>query len=393
MADVSKIKVPNGTVYNLKDETARAGLAGKADASHTHSEYASKSIYGDTAINVGRKADTTVGLSSTAEGYKTTASGSSSHAEGFGTIASGDNSHAEGRHTTASGFSSHAEGLNTTASGQDAHAEGLNTTASGDFSHAGGRYTIALHDCEAAYGTCNKSNADTLFSIGDGSDLNNRHNAFEITTTGGKLHDKDIATMDDIPASLPANGGNADTVGLRNSHDFLGKDYVYPTFVNYGFGSDLNNYVTEYHGFIYNCENSPIAHVFGFLDVSFFDGTGFSPSPPDKGGVVLQKFYRVDNCVFTRMRVTNVWSDWKEISTTPIKKISLPSVATNAGGGGVLFLADFGTPITIACTSRGDTQCTPFYYGDSNQWLLLAKDCTTLAPIPAGSYSFDVWYI
>lgn len=36
MADVSKIKVPNGTVYNLKDETARAGLAGKADASHTH---------------------------------------------------------------------------------------------------------------------------------------------------------------------------------------------------------------------------------------------------------------------------------------------------------------------------------------------------------------------
>lgn len=36
MADVSKIKVPNGTVYNIKDETARAGLAGKAEASHTH---------------------------------------------------------------------------------------------------------------------------------------------------------------------------------------------------------------------------------------------------------------------------------------------------------------------------------------------------------------------
>lgn len=40
MADVSKIKVPNGTVYDLKDETARAGLAGKAEKSHTHSEYA-----------------------------------------------------------------------------------------------------------------------------------------------------------------------------------------------------------------------------------------------------------------------------------------------------------------------------------------------------------------
>ena len=36
--------------------------------------------------------------------------------------------------------------------------------------------------------------------------------AFEITKTGGKLHDKDIATTDLIPTTLPANGGNADTV-------------------------------------------------------------------------------------------------------------------------------------------------------------------------------------
>ena len=205
--------------------------------------------------------------------------------------------------------------------------------------------------------------------------------------------DAKYAQKTDIPSSLPANGGNADTVGLRYSNDFLGKDYVYPAFAIYGFGADLNNYVTEYHGFIYNCDNSPIAHDYGFLDVSFFDGTGFLPSTPDKGGVVLQKFSRTDNCVFTRMRYANVWSDWKEISTTPIKKISFPSVATNAGGGGSLFSATFGTPITIACTSRGATQCTPFYYRDNNEWLLLAKDCTTLDPIPEGTYSFDVWYI
>ena len=73
--------------------------------------------------------------------------------------------------------------------------------------------------------------------------------------------------------------------------------------------------------------------------------------------------------------------------------MTFPNVATNQGGGGSLFSATFGTPITIACTSRGNTQCTPFYYGDGNQWLLLAKDATTLDPIPAGTYSFDVWYI
>lgn len=192
MADVSKIKVPNGTVYDLKDETARVGLAGKADANHTHSEYASKSKYEDKAISVGRKANTTVGLYSSAVGQA----------------------------TTASGHSSHAEGINTTASGDFSHAEGSNTTASGDFSHAGGHLTNALHDYEVAYGVCNISRNDTLFSIGDGSDLNNRHNAFEITTTGGKLHDKDIATTDLIPTELPANGGNADTLDGHHADDF-----------------------------------------------------------------------------------------------------------------------------------------------------------------------------
>ena len=38
MADISKLKIPDGTTYNLKDETARAGLAGKAAASHTHTK-------------------------------------------------------------------------------------------------------------------------------------------------------------------------------------------------------------------------------------------------------------------------------------------------------------------------------------------------------------------
>lgn len=38
MADISKLKTPDGTTYSLKDETARAGLAGKAAASHTHTK-------------------------------------------------------------------------------------------------------------------------------------------------------------------------------------------------------------------------------------------------------------------------------------------------------------------------------------------------------------------
>ena len=186
--------------------------------------YALKSLYGDTTINVGRKAGTTVGGHSTAEGSNTTASGYSSHAEGIGTTASGQFSHAEGYETTASGDNSHAEGSNTTASGGASHAEGGGTTASGGYSHAGGLYataygnvsfshgdhTVTTHNNEIVFGKFNQSNDNTLFSIGDGTADDARHNAFEITTTGGKLHDKDIATTDLIPTTLPANGGRAD---------------------------------------------------------------------------------------------------------------------------------------------------------------------------------------
>ena len=188
--------------------------------------YALKSLYGDSTINVGRKAGTTIGDRSTAEGIETTASGMYSHAEGHSTEAIGDNSHSEGYTTNASGRYSHAEGCSTkatgdrshsegdctnavgwgshaeggytTASGQHAHAEGWHTTASGSSSHASGYGTVASHDNEASYGKYNESKDNTLFSIGDGTADDARHNAFEITTTGGKLHDDEIMTQNKI---------------------------------------------------------------------------------------------------------------------------------------------------------------------------------------------------
>lgn len=96
--------------------------------------------YGSFSLN--RKADTTVGLNSHAEGDNTTASGKASHSEGSGTIASGLVSHAEGWYTNANAKFSHAEGGNTTASGEYSHSEGGSATASGVYSHAEGKYTI-----------------------------------------------------------------------------------------------------------------------------------------------------------------------------------------------------------------------------------------------------------
>lgn len=335
--------------------------------------YALKSKYGDTTINVGRKTGTDVGDYSTAEGYNTTANGKYSHSEGEVTTASGEGSHAEGISTKATGRDSHAEGAGSVASGSDSHAGGNSSIASGLVSFSHGIQTLAQSVAEVAFGKYNVSDG-RLFSIGDGTADDARHNAFEITTTGGKLHDKDIATTDLIPTSLPANGGNADTVGGIQAADFrqITKTPIQtlPT-----------PPIAECDYFVSNAD-STFPYYFGNLSIRYGCYTDEF--------VAMYQTTGDDRSIWYNLYLGG-WVGWKEISTTPIKKISFPSVATNAGGGGTLFSADFGTPITIACTSRVDTQCTPFFA--SNQWLVLAKDAVTLDPIPAGSYSFDIWYI
>ena len=198
----------NGDAGTVSGHTVNADVPADAVFTDTIPDltpYALKSKYGDTTIDVGRKAGTTVGGYSVAEGQMTTASGLDSHAEGGYTIASADGAHAEGWLSTASGHNAHAEGYNTTASGDISHAEGYITTASGYASHAGGMHTKALHDNEVAYGRYNKSNDDTLFSVGDGGSDTARHNAFEITTSGGMLHDKDILTSAHCIQFIPYN--------------------------------------------------------------------------------------------------------------------------------------------------------------------------------------------
>ena len=83
---------------------------------------------GTGAFSLNRKADTTIGNYSFAEGRDTTVSGYASHAEGL--------------YTTASGECSHAEGHNTTASGNYSHAEGYRTKASSQYQHVHGKYNI-----------------------------------------------------------------------------------------------------------------------------------------------------------------------------------------------------------------------------------------------------------
>lgn len=173
---------------------------------------------------------TTAKYNSHSEGSNTTASGNNSHTEGEGTTASGKNSHAEGYNTqTLSGnYPSHSEGSNTKARGESAHAEGHvdsndsgkrtingieynlgannkgshceghNTIAQGiashaeggetvalsNYSHSGGFHTISNTVAGTAIGKYNISGNNKLFVVGNGTDDNNRSDAFVVYDDG-----------------------------------------------------------------------------------------------------------------------------------------------------------------------------------------------------------------
>ena len=148
---------------------------------------------GTGSFSLNRKADTTIGDYSFAEGSEATASGRFSHAEGSETTASGLFSHAEGEGTTASADDSHAEGLGTLARGNSSHAEGEGTIASGNSSHAEGQGTIASNYASHASGKynaamttggSNSNTAGTAFVIGNGTGPNALSNAFSVQYSG-----------------------------------------------------------------------------------------------------------------------------------------------------------------------------------------------------------------
>ena len=175
MADISQVKLPDNSVYDINDATARSGLSDKMDKTNPT---------GTGALSINRKANTTVGANSVAigdtceanadqsyaEGAFTKASNGGAHAEGISTVASGGSAHAEGTSTTASGQAAHAEGYSTTASGMGCHSEGTYTTASGAYgSHAEGNHTTAKNKAQHVFGEYNVADPSTASATSRGT--------------------------------------------------------------------------------------------------------------------------------------------------------------------------------------------------------------------------------
>ena len=186
------------------------------------------------------------GTRSHAEGEHTTAKGLGSHAEGYETVAdtTGDYSHSEGYKTVTSGFASHGEGMDGIAWGDESHVEGEGCVANGERSHAEGYCTIAESTSQHVQGKYNVADSANKYAhiVGNGTSDTARSNAHTVDWNGNAWFAGDIyvggtsqndgaslikslenkANLSDIPTSLPADGGNADTVNsLRTESNYL----------------------------------------------------------------------------------------------------------------------------------------------------------------------------
>lgn len=239
MADISKVNLPDGSSFDVKDAIARSTKADRVPAPaeydptvtyhegdicthngnvyYCHSSTTTGSwdsnkwrllttpqqdyLHSIDPVGVGsfslnRKVGTNVGKFSFAEGQENTANGMASHAEGNETIASGRCAHAEGVGANASGAWSHAEGNYSYASGTLSHAEGDRTTASGYSSHAEGFNTIANHLSQHVFGAFNIADTSTASAssrgnyieiVGNGADVNARSNARTLDWNGNEV--------------------------------------------------------------------------------------------------------------------------------------------------------------------------------------------------------------
>ena len=209
MSDVTKIKLPDNSEYNIKDyripgvdSTPTPGSNNVVTSGGVYNTIQTASVWeagtGTTSVIIKNSsgtaggnnstvegkgcvtggthssydltpdtADTTAGSYAHAEGRYTIACGKQgSHAEGDRTLATSQASHAEGVSTIASGNYSHAEGGLTSATGAGAHAEGRGTTASGAYSHAEGYQTIS--STTASHSEGNSARATGLAAHAEG---------------------------------------------------------------------------------------------------------------------------------------------------------------------------------------------------------------------------------
>lgn len=129
------------------------------------------------------------------------------------------------------------------------------------------------------------------------------------------------AELADIPDKLPADGGNADTVGDLPAGYFLGSYTKFNYHYINGAGTlAISIAKEEDHMFAFNFTDTPTDY--GFIDISTFDGEGFNPAP---FGLVRQVWTDWENPSERFVRIykatsetDGVWTDWSRCNANTL---------------------------------------------------------------------------
>ena len=181
------------------------------------------------------------GQGAVAVGVKTLSTGYGSIATGISTVSNGTGSFSSGVGTVAKETGSVALGANTEANGLNSIAAGDSSVAQGGNSLAVGVGVKTYREGELAIGKYNVSDdtGNTLFSIGAGTDNNNRNNVFSVTASNFKVSlDSYFNNLDGsyiIGSKVRSRGAPIDSFDVVRLQDLSG----------YATSGDLDNYALK----------------------------------------------------------------------------------------------------------------------------------------------------
>ena len=186
--------------------------------------------------------------------------------------------------------------------------------------------------------------------------------------------DAKYAQKTDIPSSLPANGGNADTVGgvgIANLRQ------ITQTVIN-----TLPAVPNGEADFLVNCDTSDTSfpYWYGHLSIRYGPYTGEY--------VAIFRTTGNDNKVYYNTYLTNHWSGWQEISATPIKSTTF--AGTTDANSNISFWAksENKIPILFECENKN----ADIFYGNSGYFYAYVTNHLHQNVVDT-AVSGTVWYV
>ena len=236
---------------------------------------------------------------------------------------------------------------------------------------ADGVMTILAGEC----GRIQTDGSREFYLLGTGNALVVAQNyadcPFKSGAKGGEIPDlSEYAKTADVPNIKVNEAVNANTVGGKFANTFIQSDVT----------QKLEISINDLFVGTYSCEESytpdfpkksdgSIYGLFGLLDSRIY------------GSIQYQTMQFENGAIIHRERIINVtnWSDWKEISTTPIKSTT-GTYAIDAWGGVTLWLVgQVGTPI-FAYSKGYYAPITPHIGGnDMNLWRLIFSESSVFS--------------